>query len=311
VSEPLLDYQPAGIPTQFLDHGQIEWPQVRWTHYLIHQRLHYAYPGPVRQLRHRLMVVPADQHGRQQLLSHQLQLTPGAARQQERVDDFGNRVFEFEFPQLESGLTFEVWSRVQQQVQDGARPVVAAASSEHYRQPTPLTTADATLAAIAQELRQSYPDSWQLAEQINLWTHQAMHYQRGLTTVATTAAQALAVGGGLCQDFAHIMLAICRSAGLAARYVSGHLLGEGASHAWVEVLLPGSQGHELIAWAFDPTNNCQAGPQYITIAVGRDYADVSPTSGSFIAASPGRLVISKRAGLTAVAYSDGRVIKSG
>jgi transglutaminase-like putative cysteine protease len=106
------------------------------------------------------------------------------------------------------------------------------------------------------------------------------------------------------------MLAICRSAGLPARYVSGHLLGEGASHAWVEVLLPTPQTGELTAWAFDPTNHCQAGHKYITVAVGRDYTDVSPTSGSFLAAAPGRLVISKQAGVTAVEDLDGRVVRA-
>ena len=62
--------------------------------------------------------------------------------------------------------------------------------------------------------------------------------QYGVTSVRTTAAQALAGGRGVCQDFAHVMLALCHIVGLPARYVSGHLLGQGGTHAWVEVVVP-------------------------------------------------------------------------
>jgi transglutaminase-like putative cysteine protease len=270
--------------------------------------LHYAYPSPARELRHRLVVVPTDQHGYQQLNEYELQVSPAAVSQREAVDAFGNRVLEFYLPEVDTSLTFDVWSKVQQQVESAPRPVVAAEQAEHYLQPTRLTAVEETLAQVAVAFGQRYADPYQRAEAINHWTYGAMLYTRGLTTVTTTAAEALALGGGLCQDFAHVMLAICREAGLPARYISGHLLGEGASHAWVEVLLPGAEGAELTAWAFDPTNHCQATHKYITIAVGRDYADVSPTSGTFFADAPGQLVISKRAGLTAVEYADGLVV---
>ena len=105
-------------------------------------------------------------------------------------------------------------------------------------------------------------------------------YEYGVTTTATTAAEALALGRGVCQDHAHVMLAICRAAGVPARYVSGHLLGEGGTHAWVEVLVAAARGGAR-AVAFDPCNGCRAGQRHITIAVGRDYADVAPTSGRF------------------------------
>lgn len=141
-----------------------------------------------------------------------------------------------------------------------------------------------------------------LADAINTWVWQAMRYVGGVTTVATSAADALLLGRGLCQDYSHVMLAICRAAGLPARYVSGHLLGEGGSHAWVEVLLPSAQGG-FVAVPFDPTNHRRANLSYITIAVGRDYRDVSPTSGTYIAPYQGRLTASKRAGVTCVEYA--------
>jgi len=134
-----------------------------------------------------------------------------------------------------------------------------------------------------------------------------MQYEAGLTHVGTTAAEALEIEHGLCQDYAHVMLAICRAAGLSARYVSGHLLGEGGSHAWVEVLLP--DGNGLSAFAFDPTNNRLPHLGYVTVAVGRDYRDVSPTSGSFSAPYGGELTCSKRAGLTLVEFNTGEIVE--
>jgi transglutaminase-like putative cysteine protease len=94
---------------------------------------------------------------------------------------------------------------------------------------------------------------------------------------------------GVCQDFAHIMLACLRSLGLPARYVSGYLLtqpppgqprllGADASHAWVSVYLPGEQGPGM--WTdLDPTNNRAPGEDYVTLATGRDFSDVSPLRG--------------------------------
>jgi transglutaminase-like putative cysteine protease len=88
----------------------------------------------------------------------------------------------------------------------------------------------------------------------------------------------------VCQDFAHLMLAMCRSVQLPARYVSGYLFdakrtevrGAHASHAWVEVWLPGVGWHGM-----DPTNNCLTHENYVVLAAGRDYHDVPPVKGSF------------------------------
>ncbi len=295
---------------RFIDHRNIEWPHVRRTRCIIHQRIHYTYPRPARELRHRLVVVPADQHGGQWLQEYQLHVSTPILSQHNEVDAFGNRIFQIHIAEVEANLDFEVWTHVEHSLQDADRALAPAQQADHYQIPTRLTAADATLTAIAEQLRRQYEDPAALAEGINSWTYQAMRYARGVTSVCTTAAEAFALGAGLCQDYSHIMLAICRAAGLPARYVSGHLLGEGASHAWVEVLVPGSQSGQLEALALDPTNHCYARHKYITIAVGRDYADVSPTTGSFIAASPGRLTVNKRAGLTAVEYTDGHVVRA-
>jgi transglutaminase-like putative cysteine protease len=107
-----------------------------------------------------------------------------------------------------------------------------------------------------------------------------LKYEPGATDVKTTADEALELGRGVCQDFAHLMLAACRCRGLPARYVSGYLYGpnngaNAASHAWVDVFT------ERGWLSFDPTHNTQQTDHYVRVAVGRDYADVPPTRGVF------------------------------
>jgi transglutaminase-like putative cysteine protease len=91
------------------------------------------------------------------------------------------------------------------------------------------------------------------------------------------------------------MLALCRAAGLPARYVSGHLLGEGGTHAWVEVIIAGGTGARAVA--FDPCNGRRAGRDYLTVATGRDYTDVAPTSGTYLGTVGGTLTTTKQVGV--------------
>ena len=110
-------------------------------------------------------------------------------------------------------------------------------------------------------------------------------YDPKATTVATPLHEVWKKRRGVCQDFAHLGIACLRSLGVPARYVSGYLrtrapegkqrlVGADASHAWFAIFCPG------MGWMdFDPTNNVQPGEEHITIAVGRDYADVSPVAG--------------------------------
>ena len=115
--------------------------------------------------------------------------------------------------------------------------------------------------------------------------HADFEYATQATDVNTPALEALALRKGVCQDLAHVMLGCLRSLGLAARYVSGYLLteppagqprlvGSDASHAWVRVWCP------VNGWIeFDPTNDCLAGSGHVTLAIGRDYGDVTPVRG--------------------------------
>ena len=105
------------------------------------------------------------------------------------------------------------------------------------------------------------------------------------TSTTTTVAEVLDGRAGVCQDFAHVLIGLCRSVGLPARYVSGYVLvGNGdpdsihvsASHAWAEVYSP------THGWrGFDPANNIVASEQHVKMAIGRDYGDVPPTHGTF------------------------------
>jgi transglutaminase-like putative cysteine protease len=283
-----------------LDHHAVEWSQVRETRYWMYQRFDYHYPGAIRDLRQRLMVIPPDHYGDQRVRAYDLRVSALDAVMSATTDPFGNRVFTVAIAQLNGELTFEMWLVVERDVADRAWPQVDARELARYLTPTPLTTPDARIADAARHLARRHAGPEELADAISTWVYGAMRYGSGATTVETPAAEALAIGRGLCQDYAHIMLAMCRAAGLPARYVSGHMLGEGGSHAWVEALLAGPGGYRAVA--FDPTNHRRITPAYITVAIGRDYSDVSPTSGSYRAPYQGRFSASKRAGLTYLAY---------
>jgi transglutaminase-like putative cysteine protease len=119
--------------------------------------------------------------------------------------------------------------------------------------------------------------------------HRDFTYQSGVTDVTTSIEQIVEGRQGVCQDFAHLLLGMCRSIGIPARYASGYIAarrqtadanapsrGVGASHAWVEAF---TSTH---GWrGFDPTNNLVANEYYVKIAIGRDYSDVPPTRGTY------------------------------
>lgn len=103
----------------------------------------------------------------------------------------------------------------------------------------------------------------------------AFTYVSGKTDITTTAEKAWGTGCGVCQDYAHIMIALCRMAGIQARYVAGMLIGEGASHAWVEVADSGRW------YGLDPTNGVRVMENHIKISHGRDYGDCLLNQGVF------------------------------
>jgi transglutaminase-like putative cysteine protease len=256
----------------------------------LEQEVRYAYPGPVEQLQQRMIVVPPAVHGSQRRDGWSFSVAGVASPvQRTRTDRFGNTVIDVEADHVERWIRFDTRATVSR---SGAADPWETAADPCYLRPTALTTADAAVGALAAFTAGDRAGAAALCAR----THRALTYQWGITGVRTSAAQALAGGRGVCQDFAHVMIAACRAAGIEARYVSGHLVGEGGSHAWVEVLLPHPRRPDRrIVEAWDPTHDRRTDDRYLTIAVGRDYADVAPLSGSYIAPGvTGRLTVQKR-----------------
>jgi len=155
---------------------------------------------------------------------------------------------------------------------DGEGPVPAW----YFTLPTPLTEADGALTELAGSL--AALDSTAAVLDAAAVVTDRVRYAQGVTDVAHSAADALALGRGVCQDHAHVMLALCRARGVPARYVSGYVdpgdVPTAASHAWVDVWLAGG-------WVtVDVTHACFASEKYCRIAVGRDYETAAPVRGT-------------------------------
>lgn len=146
----------------------------------------------------------------------------------------------------------------------------------------------------------------ELAKHFNKYIYDNFTYKKGITTVETTLGEIWDLKSGVCQDFAHILLAVLRLVGIPSRYVSGYICpnksgmrGEGATHAWVEAYLP------FYGWlGIDPTNNCIVNEQHVKLAVGKDFSDCSPVKGTYRGTSNHTLEV----GVT-VTYEDGNVEK--
>jgi transglutaminase-like putative cysteine protease len=259
--------------------------------YVLHQRLSYTYDAPVRDLNHRLVVVPPRRYGDQYRRQHSITVSAADARTTHRRDAAGNTVSRFRVPLVPDRVEFVV-EAVVERVGPGADVLLPAAALSDPRllRPTQLTAADPAIRELAATM--ASPDRLATAERFCAYVYKTISYAHGVTSVATTAAEALAGGRGVCQDAAHVMIALCRAIGLPARYVSGHLLGEGGTHAWVEVIVADAAGARTVA--FDPSHGRRAGRDYLTIATGRDYTDVAPTSGTYVGAARGTLTATKR-----------------
>jgi transglutaminase-like putative cysteine protease len=294
----MLDQQLLTAPV--LDHHTVDLDSAERITYLLEQTFRYDYTGPVQQLRHRLVVLPPVRHGDQHLRAHRLDIDGAPVRRSMRQDAQGNTVVRVNAARVERSVQFGVAALLERVHGDGpVRLRAGALSDPRFLRATRLTAPDDTLAAIARDLGRHDDTPLERAARICEFVHEAMSYEYGVTSVQTTAADALAGGRGVCQDSAHIMLALCRLLAMPARYVSGHLLGQGGTHAWVEVMIPAVD--HAAAMPFDPCNGVSASARYLTIATGRDYADVPPTSGVYVGSSSGQLTTNRRLAVLAAA----------
>ncbi len=241
--------------------------------------------------------------------THQLDIQPVPAQLSQHQDVFGNHRVFFNLlsphdclrltatSQVQTLPAGEVrasaaWERVREAMAFASdKPFVAASefvfASPHI-QPHP------DFAAYALPSFAKGADLVQAAQDLVQRMHRDFTYASQSTEINTPALQALHQRQGVCQDFAHILIACLRSLGLPARYVSGYLLtqpppgkprliGSDASHAWASVYLLDAKGQGLGWYDLDPTNNrCglgTPGEDYVTLALGRDYADISPMRG--------------------------------
>ncbi|MDR4463793.1 MAG: alpha-E domain-containing protein [Nitrospira sp.] len=259
----------------------------------------YTYEAPVTNVRTIMRVAPNQHYGNQRRLDVRWHMDP-PADYRHYTDAFGNLVWQMDHARVEKEISCTVDMRVETQtgyltdgslVLQGTDPLDTdcTVASPEFTRLTHLVDRSEVLVRLSERLRGGGGSPGKLAEAILHHVHAALRYEPGRTHVGTTAAEAMALGSGVCQDYTHVMLALCRLAGLPARYVSGLLPGEGQMHAWVEVLLPAS-GQKLPIWVgYDPTHQRRCDERYIAVAVGRDYQDIAPTSGYYEGEAHNRL----------------------
>jgi transglutaminase-like putative cysteine protease len=292
----------AWLDRPLLELGAVDLDGAESVTYLLHQVFRYSYDGPAYQVRQRLVGLPRARHGNLRRRARHVLVTDAegtAYRPVAHRDADGNEVVAVELPVVASAVEFTLAALVERVGPAADVPLPRAALADpRLLVPTRLTSPSPELWDLAESLRAAHRSDVSLVEALCGRLRSELTFDLDATTVTTTAAEAYAQRRGVCQDIAHVMLTVCRLAGIPARYVSGHLLGEqGGSHAWVEVLVP--DGLRARALAFDPTNGCRAGGRHLPVAVGRDYADVAPTSGVYTGSARGHLTWTKRAGITA------------
>jgi len=282
--------------------------------YTVEHETRYAYTAPVSQSWQLARLTPRALPW-QRLVSHSLQIEPGADERRDEVDSFGNTVTHFGLhgahrvlsvrmsclveigerspgPAADGGPT---WEAVRESIRRDPQQddLVPASMCE----PTPLVPySEAALAYALPSFAHGRPWLGAVTELMHR-IHADFEFEPGATTVSTSVDEVLYQKRGVCQDFAHLMLACLRGIGLPARYVSGYLLtdpppgqprlvGADASHAWVAAYAP---EHGWVE--FDPTNDQLADNRYITLTWGADFADVVPLRGVILGGGEQRMAV--------------------
>jgi transglutaminase-like putative cysteine protease len=283
---------------------------------MIYSVLHtttFSYESAVRESVMEVRLQPRSD-GSQHCLTFQLEVAPAANIMQYR-DFLGNTVHHFDIAGRHSQVkvtarsTVEVedeyslnaaeagtWADLDRIIDSASTSSSGPNNDDYWEMLLPSMFAKNTdlLETLAVDLRAARRDTpLQLLTEINQGIYDSFAYAKNSTNVNSPIDHALESRKGVCQDFAHIMIALVRPLRIPCRYVSGYMYHrsdsaaspengkkdrslEGASHAWIEALVP------RLGWiAFDPTNNLVGGDRHIRVAVGRDYADVPPTRGVY------------------------------
>ena len=283
--------------------------------YKIVHKTEYSYTHPVNLCYNEARLSPRS-FAHQDCSDSQFIVEPEPKECRERQDFFGNTVYYFTIQQPHNQLTVTVtsrvnvkdremqlnfgehltWEEVRQQLQTDQNPGIL--EIRQYILDSPMVPMMPELHAYAEE---SFTKGKPLLEAIDDLTSRLytdFTFDPDFTTIATPLADVIEHRRGVCQDFAHLGIGCLRALGLAARYISGYietvpppdqesLAGADASHAWFSVYLP------QLGWVdFDPTNNQIPADQHITIAWGRDYADVTPLKGVIFGSGTHELSVS-------------------
>lgn len=287
----------------------------------------YQYDAPVRESVMELWMQP-QKRANQRLVSFELEIDP-AAQLFSYADTFGNAVYHFGIPQPHDRLSIVARSAVETQAPaplpdqldrgewDRLKSDFLRGEHFDFLHPHGFTGPTPALRAFAAErdldaLRARDPLSALL--DLNRTIYEAFAYEAGVTRADSPIDHVLEARKGVCQDFAHVMIAICREWGVQARYVSGYLFTDrkagdrsdpDATHAWVEVFLPS------LRWiGLDPTNNIVAGERHIGCAVGRDYSDAPPSRGLYKGEAESELAVGVTVRKARAAVSEPEFLRS-
>jgi transglutaminase-like putative cysteine protease len=270
--------------------------------YDVRLELSYDYDATVHGGRHLIRVAPMTIPGVQRVVAAGLSFEPRPQRESTFTDFFGNSVTTLTYQTPHDHLAIRLTARVQ--VEDlhppadlsssraGLRQEIARYwsvehdSPHHFLAASPRVQLVPAITEYAEQVTADMPSTMTAALALCMAIHRNFAYDPKATDVETKPAEAFALRKGVCQDFAHVMIAGLRGLGIPAGYVSGFLRtnppkgkprleGADAMHAWVRAWCG-----QHVGWVeFDPTNAMIAGPDHISIGHGRDYADISPIVG--------------------------------
>jgi transglutaminase-like putative cysteine protease len=273
-------------------------------HYAIRYMSEYRYDAPVTDNLNALRVKPATTSS-QRCDEFHTRIEP-EARVSRHLDYFGTEVLEFGIPTSHSQLAIDVRTRVVTSEpappRSGRWESLQSAAYEdaagEFALPWQDQPAIVGLAELQSQMRGEGP--LQTLERLCELIPDRFEYRPGATYVGSSVSDLLRMGAGVCQDYVHLALILLRRMGIAARYVSGYLWSAGEdggtesvevdTHAWLEALLPGTNGHGEPVWVgADPTNRRLAGETHVKIGHGRFYADVAPVKGLYLGGATSEL----------------------
>lgn len=272
--------------------------------YKIQHITRYTYPNPVIDGVNQILLYPIqDIH--QEIQKHDLNITTNPVVE-EFFDHFGNKVgiFSIVKPHHELNIrsTIEIITKpidlpqdttpVEQQWQELQRLKDEFLYIDFLKYNN--DKSNAAIITVLKTLVSQAETPMTAAKNLSAYIFENFEYQKGITSVETSVDEIWRLQGGVCQDFAHLLLVMLRLQGIPARYVSGYicpsnhdLRGEGATHAWVEAYIP------FYGWlGVDPTNNCLVSDRHVRLAVGRNFSDCTPVKGTYKGSGEHKLEVS-------------------